>query len=264
MSLLKSILVNKELIWNMTKRNIVGKYKGSFLGLIWSFLNPLLMLTIYTFAFSVVFQAKWGLENERHLDFALVLFASLTIFNLFGDVMRESPNLIINQPNFVKKVIFPLEILPIVSLYSAFLQSLISLLIFIIIYGLAHFSIPSTVVYLPLVFVPLILISLGVSFILSSIGVYLRDIGYIIGHIVMVLMFTSPVFFSMDRMPITIKKIMILNPIAYLLENARMVMVFEKEPQWILLGSYTLFGLLLTKFGFWWFQKTRSGFADVI
>ncbi len=263
-SLLRSILVHKELIWNMTKRNVLGRYKGSFFGLLWSFFNPLLMLAIYTFAFSVIFQAKWGLEDEGHIDFALILFASLTIFNLFGDVLKEAPHLVLSQPNFVKKVIFPLEILPVISLLSSLIQAVISLSIFLVIYGLTHLSLPWTLVYLPLVIFPLMLISLGIAFILASIGVYFRDIGYFMSHIVTVLLFTSPVFFSIDRMPSLMKSLMVLNPIAYLLENARRVMVFGKSPEWIFLATYTLLGFILTMFGYWWFQKTRKGFADVI
>lgn len=263
-SLAKSLHTHRELIWNLTKRNVVGRYRGSVLGLLWSFFNPVLMLIIYTFAFSVVFQAKWGLEDEGHLDFALILFASLTVFNLFGDVLREAPHLIIQNPNFVKKVIFPLEILPVVSLLGAFVQALISLGIFLVVYGIAHSSLPKTLFYLPLVILPLGLISLGCSYFLSSMGVYFRDIGHFMGHLVMVLMFTSPVFFSMDRMPGLVRMIMVLNPVAYLLENARKVMIFGMEPDWWLLGAYSLVGFLGTVFGYWWFQKTRKGFADVL
>lgn len=262
--LYQSVKKNRQLILQMTKRNLVGKFKGSFFGLLWSFINPLIMLGIYTFAFSVVFKAKWGIDNEGHLDFALILFASLTIFNLFGEILKESPLLIISQANFVKKVVFPLEILPISSLLAALAHSGISLGIFILFFGVAHLSLPVTLLLLPLVILPLVLISLGVSYILASLGVFLRDIGYFMNHVITILLFTSPVFFSMERIPVQFRTLMLLNPIAYLLEDARSVMIFGKYPNWIALGSYTVFGFVLLIFGYWTFQKTRKGFADVM
>ncbi|BDA79209.1 transport permease protein [Leptospira kobayashii] len=248
----------------MTKRNLLGKYKGSFFGLLWSFINPLFMLGIYTFAFSVVFKAKWGLKEEGHIDFALILFASLTIFNLFGEILKESPLLIVSQPNFVKKVVFPLEILPIINLLSALIHSAISLCVFLLFYGIAHLALPVTILLLPLVVIPLVLISLGISYILASLGVFLRDIGYFMTHIITILLFTSPVFFSLDRIPEKFRYLMLANPLAYLLEDARSVMIFGKYPNWNVLAAYTALGLCLLILGYWWFQKTRKGFADVL
>lgn len=248
----------------MTKRNVIGKYKGSFFGLLWSFINPLFMLGIYTFAFSVVFKAKWGLKEEGHIDFALILFASLTIFNLFGEILKESPLLIVSQPNFVKKVVFPLEILPVINLMSALIHSSISLCVFLVFFGIAHLSFPITILLLPLVVIPLVLISLGVSYILASLGVFFRDIGHFMGHIITVLLFTSPVFFSLDKIPEKFRYIMMINPLAYLLEDARSVMIFGKLPNWNVLAAYTLFGFLLSILGYWLFQKTRKSFADIL
>ncbi|TGL77755.1 ABC transporter permease [Leptospira yasudae] len=263
-SLGRSIYQNRQLIIQMTKRNLIGKYKGSFLGLLWSFINPLIMLSIYTFAFSFVFEAKWGLNDEGHLDFALILFASLTIFNLFSEILKESPSLIVSQPNFVKKVIFPLEILPISNFLSALVHSGISLGIFLIFFGITHLSLPVTLFFLPLVVIPLISLSLGISYILASLGVFLRDIGYLMNHIITILLFTSPVFFSLEKIPPKFRIFMLANPLAYLLEDARSVMIFGKAPNWKILLIYTLLGFLLLMFGYWWFQKTRKGFADVL
>jgi lipopolysaccharide transport system permease protein len=263
-SLGASIVKNHQLIWQMTKRNVVGKYKGSFFGLLWSLFNPLIMLSIYTFAFSVVFKAKWGIENEGHLDFALILFASLTIFNFFGEVLGASPTLIVSQPNYVKKVIFPLEILPVISLFTSLVHTGISILIFIVFFGVIHLSLPWTLLLLPFIFLPLMLMTLGISYFMASLGVYLRDVGYLIGHIVQILLFTSPVFYSLERLPVVFQKFLILNPIAYILENSRKVMIFGQTPDWIILGYYTVFGIILVITGYWWFQKTRKGFADVL
>ena len=259
-----SIIQNKELIIQMTKRNIIGKYKGSFLGLIWSFINPLILLSIYTFAFSIVMKTKWGVKDEGHFDFALILFASLTIFNLFSEIIKESPMLVVSQPNFVKKVIFPLEILPIVSSLAALINLFISLVLFCIFYFITHFTLSYTLIYIPLVLFPLILISLGLSFLLASLGVFIRDIGYFMNHIITILLFTSPVFFSLESVPEKFKLIMSLNPIAYLLEDARSVMVFNKNPNWSILITYIILGFIILQFGFFCFQKLRKGFADVL
>jgi lipopolysaccharide transport system permease protein len=182
---------------------------------------------------------------------------------LFGDVLRDSPILVLTQPNFVKKVIFPLEILPVISLLTALIHALISLSLFILIYGLLHLSLPWTIIYLPFVFIPIMLIALGISFFLSATGVYFRDLGHFMGHIVTVLIFTSPVFFSLERMPKIMQKAMIVNPIAYLLENARFVMVYNKSPEWLLLGLYTVISLLFTKLGLV-ISKNSKMFAGVI
>ncbi len=253
-----------SLILQLTKRQVVGRYKGSSLGLLWSFLNPLIMLSIYTFAFSVVFQAKWGIENEGHFDFALVLFASLTLFNLFGDVLREAPFLIVQQPNFVKKVIFPLEILPVVSVFSSLIHSFFSFVIFFFFYFLVNHALPWTVVFLPLVLLPIILIALGLSFFLSSIGVYIRDIGFFMAHFVTILLFTSPVFFSLDKIPLSFRKFLFLNPLSLLLEEGRSILIFERSPNFFVILSTTCFGFLLIYLGFQWFKRTRPGFADVL
>lgn len=260
----KSIVHNKNLIWSLAKRNVVGKYKGSFFGLFWSFLNPLILLSIYTFAFSVVFKAKWGMEDEGHFDFALILFASLTIFNVFSETISGAPTVILGNPNFVKKVVFPLEILPIVNFVTAIIHFSLSLSIFFLFFFTFRLYIPWTIIFLPVVLIPLSLISIGLSYFLAAVGVYVRDIGFFIGHFLQIMLFTSPVFYSLDRIPPSIRKIVFLNPVAYILENARYVLVFGKIPSWKVLTVYSCLGLLTLVIGFYVFQKLRKGFADVI
>ncbi|MCG6167583.1 ABC transporter permease [Leptospira sp. FAT2] len=264
LTLFRSVVRHWELILQLTKRNVIGKYRGSILGLFWSFFNPLIMLGVYTFAFGVVFQAKWGIENETKLDFALVLFASLIVFNLFGEIVKESPSLIVSNASYVKKVIFPLEILPIVSLLSSIFHAFISFGVLFIFYGLYHFYIHWTFVFLPIVLFPLILMSLAVSYFLASIGVFIRDLGYIIGHIITVILFVSPVFYSIERIPPLFQKFMIFNPLAYLLEDARSVFLFGQFPNWQNTIIASIFGFVLLCTGFWFFQKTRKTFADFV
>lgn len=253
-----------SLILQLTKRQIIGRYKGSSLGFLWSFLNPIILLCIYTFAFSYVFKAKWGLENENHYDFALVLFASLTVFNVFADVLREAPNLIINQANFVKKVIFPLEILPIVSVLSSLVHAFASFLVYMVFFLAVHFTLPPTILFLPLILFPLVLISVGTSYFLSSAGVFFRDIGHFMSHFVTILLFTSPVFFSVDRIPESFRTLLNFNPLVFHLEAARSVLVFGKVPTWSGLVFYFFFGLGFSVFGWLWFQRTKKAFPDYL
>jgi lipopolysaccharide transport system permease protein len=263
-SLVNSIYKNKNLLIQMTKRVLLSKYKGSFLGFFWTIINPIFMLLVYTFAFSVVFKSKWGLEQEGHFDFAIILFASLIIFNIFAETIRDSPSIIIINSSYVKKVVFPLEILPIINLCAAMINATISLMIMIVMFLLVRKGISFTILYLPLVLIPLLLITLGFSYILSAIGVFLRDINQIVTHALTVLLFTSPIFFSIDRVPIMFKKFIYLNPIALIIEEARKIIIFGIEPNFIILASTTLVGFLSLCIGFFIFQKLRNGFADVL
>ena len=158
-----SLWRNRELIKASAKREVLGRYRGSFLGLLWSFFNPLFMLAVYTFVFSVVFKARWNVESDSKTEFALVLFAGLIVFNLFGETINRAASLVINNPNYVKKVVFPLEILPVITLLSALFHGMISLgvwlLAHLIFFGLPH----ATVLYLPLIILPFLLFVLGLS-----------------------------------------------------------------------------------------------------
>ncbi len=264
-SLIESILKNKDLILQLTKRNILLKYRGSLLGFIWSFLQPIIQLAIYTFAFSIVFKAKWGIENESHFDFALILFASLNVFNLLGDVMRESPFLILNHTSYVKKVVFPLELLPIAHLLTVAFNTTISLIIFILLFAFLGASpIPMSIFMLPLILVPLMFLSLASAYFISSLCVYFRDIAQIVGNAVTVLMFVSPVFFSIDRISQKYQWLLLLNPLSHILDASRSVMIFGRYPQISYLVAYWLLSILALALGYWWFQRSRISFGDLV
>ncbi|MDF0678376.1 MAG: ABC transporter permease [Nitrosomonas sp.] len=196
-----SLWRNRELILASAKREILGRYRGSVLGLLWSFFNPIFMLAVYTFVFSVVFKARWSVGSESKTEFALVLFAGLIVFNLFAECINRAPALILANPNYVKKVVFPLETLTFVSLLSALYHALISLGVwlaaYVILFGVPHAS----ALYLPFVVMPFALFILGLSWILASLGVYLRDVSQFIGVITSVLMFLSPIFYPISALP---------------------------------------------------------------
>lgn len=264
-AMFRSLWRNRQLIWQMTRREIVGRYRGSIIGLAWSFINPLLMLAVYTFVFSVVFKARWGTgQNESRADFAIILFTGLIVYGLFSEVVNRAPRQIIANPNYVKKVVFPLEILPWVSLGSVLFHSLVSLVVLLIAQLIINHTLPWTVMLFPLVLLPLIFASLGTAWFLASLGVYIRDIGQITAVFTTVLMFLSAIFYPLSALPEGYQAWLRLNPLVVIIAESRKVLIFGLMPDWIWLGFALLMGLGIAFAGFWWFQKTRKGFADVI
>lgn len=246
------------------KREVLGRYRGSFLGVFWSFFNPLLMLSVYTFVFSSILKAKWGTGGTSKAEFALVLFAGLMTFNLFSETINRASGLIVGNPNYVKKVVFPLEILPSVVLGSALFHLIISLVVwllaYLVFYGLPH----ATVLFFPLVLLPLCIFTLGVSWILASLGVFLRDVAQFIGVATTALMFLSPVFYPASALPENFRIVLYLNPLTPAIELSRDVLFWGKAPNFVMLGLYALASVAVAWIGFLWFQKTRKGFADVL
>jgi lipopolysaccharide transport system permease protein len=245
----------------------VGRYKGSVMGLLWSFLNPIFMLLVYTFFFSVVFKARWGVVEgveESKIQFAVVLFVGIIVHGLFAEIINHAPTLITSNVNYVKKVIFPLEILPVVSLSAALFHSLISLMVLLITFVIFNHYLHWTVLLAPLVFLPLIIISLGFAWMLAALGVFLRDIGQTVGIFTTVMMFMSPVFFPISAMPEQYRPLIMANPLTFIIEQARQVLIWGHTPDWWGIGIYTSVATVIAWLGFIWFQKTRKGFADVL
>jgi len=262
--MLASAWRNRELIKASTKREVLSRYRGSFLGLLWSFFTPLFMLAVFTFVFSVIFQARWGGGSNSKTEFALVLFAGLLVFNLFAECINRAPGLILSNTNYVKKVVFPLEILPFVGLLSALFHAFISLGVWLIAYAL-FFGIPHlTVLYLPLVLLPFCLFLMGLSWALASLGVFLRDVSQFIGLLTTVLMFLSPIFYPVTAFPEDYRYILYLNPLTTVVEQTRDVLFWGKTPDFFMLAIYWAVTLGIAWLGFAWFQKTRKGFADVL
>ena len=259
-----SLWCNRELITASVSRSILGRYRGSLLGVMWSFFNPLLMLAGYTFVFSEIFNARWGTGSDSKTEFALVLFAGMIVFNLFADCINQAPTLILSNVNYVKKVVFPLEILPVVSLLSALFHSVISLFIWVLAYILL-FGVPSlTVFYLPLIWIPYMLSILGLGWGLASLGVYFRDVSQIVGVFITILMFMSGVFYPISSLPEIYQSLFYINPLVPIIEQTRDVLYFGREPNLYMILLSWLVGFFVSWCGYIWFQKTRKGFADVI
>ena len=263
-TIIRSIVTNRSLIYNLAKREVVGRYRGSAMGLMWSFFNPVLMLAVYTFVFSVVFKARWSGDSESRTEFALVLFAGLLVFNLFSECVNRAPGLILSNINYVKKVIFPLEILPLVALGSAAFHFGISFLVWLLFYLIFFGLPPATLLWLPLILLPLMLLTLGVSWFLASLGVYLRDVSQIIGVLTTILMFLSPIFYPLSALPKEYQAFLQITPLTFVVEQARNAMIWGRNIEWQPWSVSIVLASIVAWLGFAWFQKTRKGFADVL
>lgn len=264
MSLVSSLWRHRFLIWQMTKREVIGRYRGSVMGLMWSFLNPVLMLAVYTFVFTVVFRARWGGESDSQSEFAVVLFAGMIIHGLFAECANRAPGLILNNVNYVKKVVFPLEILPWVTLGSALFHAGVSFVVLLLFYAVIHAALHWTAIFLPVLILPLTLLTMGVAWFLASIGVFIRDVGQSIGIVTTIMLFLSPVFYPVSALPAHFRSLMLLNPLTFVIEQVRSVLIWGEMPNWTGLVAYLFCSLLVAWAGFLWFQKTRKGFADVL
>jgi lipopolysaccharide transport system permease protein len=255
----------RDLIRQLTWREVVGRYKGSFIGLGWSFIQPLVMLCVYTFVFSVIFKARWGVEaGEGKAAFALALFMGLITFSIFSEVANSAPSLVLGNANYVKKVVFPLEILPLVRLFSALINAVFSLgVLFAGILIINHF-IHWTALLLPLIWLPMLMFTLGCGYFLASLGVFVRDIGTVIGVLTTMLFFLTPIFYPISAVPEAFRIVFRINPIAIFVEDARRVVLWGLSPDW----PWFFFGMALSGtvliFGFVWFMKSKKAFADVI
>lgn len=256
---------NRYLLKQLVLRNIAARYKGSLLGLLWSFIQPLMMLCVYTFVFSVVFKARWGVETGGGRGaFAIIMFCGMALFNIFSESVNSSCTIVVGNPNFVKKVIFPLEILPLAQVISTcVLGSAWFILLFfgaLFIFGTLSF----TMLLLPLILLPLAIFSLGIAYFVASLGVYVRDTQYVVGVILQILFFMTPIFYPIQAVPEKFRWPLQLNPMTILIEEARKVFLYGALPNWLLLGIALLVSLLVLQLGFAWFYKTKKGFADVL
>lgn len=256
---------HRELWWKLTEREILGRYRGSLLGMAWSFLNPLAMLAVYTFVFSKIFQTRWDtLESAGPLGFAINLFAGLIVFNLFAECINKAPELILGNPNYVTKIVFPLEVLAAASVATCVFHALISLLILLIFQLTTWHAAPATLLWLPFVWMPLIGMCLALSWLLSALGVFLRDIGQVAGVMVNMLMFLSAIFYPVSALPVKWLPFLRLNPILILVEQTRRVVVAGEAPNsWFLLGGMA-FAIAFCELSYRAFQRVRHGFADVL
>jgi lipopolysaccharide transport system permease protein len=256
---------HRELLRQFSVRTVEIRHKGSHLGLLWSFLNPLLMLGLYVFVFGFIFDGKFGvIANETRADYAIGIFFGLTLFGFIGEVMAVSPTIIIANPNFVKKVVFPLEILPAAHVAAAGFHLLISLglaLISLLIFGR---GINPELLWLPVIIFPLILLALGVSWMFAALGVFFRDIGQFMQFLSMSLMYSSAVFFSATLIPASIWMFLKFNPLLLAIELARNTALWAQPMNYHHLGYIYLISIATCHIGYLLFRKMKPAFADVL
>lgn len=260
----RALLRHFALVWQMAKRDVIGRYRGSFIGLLWSFFNPLLMLAIYTFVFGVIFKSRWSGQTGGHVEFAVILFAGLNINAMFAECLNHAPTLIVENTNFVKKVVFPLETLSWSTLGSALFHLVISTIVLLAISVWMNGSIPWTVLLFPLVLICFLPLVAGAIWLLASLGVFLRDLKQAMGIVTTALMFLAPIMYPSSLIPERYRGWMNLNPLTIIVESSQDVLVWGRQPSWIHLGLYALGSCLFAWLAFAWFERSRKGFADVL
>ncbi len=261
----RQVWLQHQLFLKLLRRDFAERYRGSFLGATWSLLLPLLSLLVFTFFFGVIFKMRWtGWGNGSLSDLALILFVGMALYNFLAECLGRAPSLILAHQNYVKNVIFPLEMLPAVMVTSALLTLGVTLSVILLLQLTMGTGLTWTVLLLPAMVLPLILFVLGLSWFLSSLGVFIRDIQQLTVPLVQLMMFMSPVFYPVSALPESVRPWLLFNPLALVIEQTRGIVLFGYSPAWIpyllCLGASLLVALL----GAYWFARTRKGFADVL
>lgn len=254
----------RVLLRRMTWREISSRYRESVLGTVWAVINPLLMLAIYTFVFGYMLKSKWPGQGDNKLLFAVTLFAGLIVNTLFAETVNNSTKVIVDNANYVKKVVFPLEMLPLVVLGSALFHAAVSFGILLVANALVGTGLHWTMLLLPLVVVPIVLTTAGVAWMLASLGVFLRDASQIVGFVTAFMMFLSPIFYPLSSFPLMLQKWLFLNPLTLPVVQVRQVVIDAAFPAWRELAISYAIGLVVAALGLWLFERTRQGFADVV
>lgn len=256
---------NRRLLWQFTLRNVELRHKGSHLGLVWSFLNPLLMLGLYVLVFGFIFRGRFQPQHEEpRIEYALIVFLGLAIYHFVAEVLGVSPTLITTNPNFVKKVVFPLEILPVASVGAALIHFLITLVFVFVGALLANVQLTIGALWLPVILLPLVAISVGSSLLLSALGVFWRDVTQITQFFLLILMFASAVFYPISQIPPAAWAVLKFNPFIHVINEARSVAFWGHAPNPAHIAYLYIFGFATLAAGATAFQRLRGSFADVL
>lgn len=254
---------HRSLAIELTKREFSGKYRGSFGGLLWSFAQPLFLLTVYTVAFGVILKARWGFSGSTR-EYALMLFAGLIVFNAFSEVLNKSTTLITSNPNFVKKVVFPLELLPVIVVATALMHALIGVCVWFTGYILLIGQPKATALAFPLVFICFVPVLLGMAWLLSAVGVVVKDIGQLTGMLNHTLLFMTPIFYSIEAAPPLLQSLLMLNPLTFVVEQFRLVLFYGQMPALKGLAVYFCLASVFAWLSYVLFKRLRPSFADMV
>jgi homopolymeric O-antigen transport system permease protein len=262
--ILRSLWREREVVAQLARHDIEATYRESLLGLVWMILQPLLSLCVYTFVFTVIFQPRAEVGEDGRFEFVLSLFAGMIIYNLFAEVVARSPQLIVTKTSYVKNIVFPLHVLPVSALATSFVSFLCGIGILLTITFFSRGELSLTILWLPVALLPLVLLTLGLAWILSSIGVFLRDVQPTVRVVLQLLFFATPIVYQIEVLPPHLKPYLLLNPLASIVTNARRGLLFDAAPSWPSYFATVAVSLLVFCLGYCWFARTRRGFADVM
>ncbi|GAA5070537.1 ABC transporter permease [Lysobacter panacisoli] len=264
MSILSVVGKNRSLVYELTRREILGRYRGASFGLLWSLISPFLMLLVYTLAFGFVMKSRWPGTSGSTGEFALILFAGLTIHGFFAECLTRSPQLIVANTNYVKRVVFPLDILVWSMTLSALFHLAMNTVVLLALQLAFKGQIHATSLLLPLVVLPLIVLTVGIGWFVSALGVFLRDINQVMGVVATAMLFLSSAIIPLDSIPEKYRWVFLMNPLTFIINQAREVVIWGRLPDWLGLALYSAVALVVAFAGHSLFQRMRRGFADVL
>jgi lipopolysaccharide transport system permease protein len=260
----EALLDHRSLTVELARRDILGRYRGASFGLLWSLISPFLMLMIYTFAFGTVMGGRWPQVEEGESSFSIILFAALIVHGFFSECLVKAPMLVVANPNFVKRVIFPIDILPWPLVLSALFHTCTTLLVFLVLRLVMDGQVEWTTVFFPLVMLPLVVLCLAMAWFLASLGVYLRDITQVTPLLSLAMLFLSTAMMPIEAVPQAYRWVFVLNPLSFIIDQTRNVLLWGLYPDWVGLGIYLLVAIVLVYAARYFFATTRRGFADVL
>lgn len=256
---------HRRLIAAFAVNGVAARYRGSWFGLLWPFVQPLLLIAVFSFVFAYVMPLKWvGEPGGSAVSFPLFLYSGFVVFSLFSETVASAPGLLLGQANLVKKVVFPLEVLAIASVTTAMAFFLMNLAVFVAALWIWGPGVAPTWPWAVLLVLPLYLFLIGISWFLSALTVYVRDLVHIIGLVVSAIMFVTPVFYPLHSVSPRVQGILLLNPLTVVIEGLRGALIAGTAPDWAALGLLWGVALVALQLGWWWFRRLREGFADVL
>jgi len=257
-------LSHRSLIAELTRREIHGKYRGANFGMLWALISPFLMLAVYALAFGNILRSRWPQSEGGGSSFALILFVGLISHGFLGECISRAPQLVVANPNYVKRVVFPLEVLPWPMVLSALFHLFTSFLAFVILPLAVDHRFVWQVIFFPVTVAPLFILALGVSWWLAALGVFFRDIGQVTSVVVTALLFTSTAIMPLSAVSPKVRWLFRLNPLSFIIDQSREVALWGQFPEWWKLGLYGFFALVFAYLGYGIFMLTKRGFADVL
>jgi len=263
MGMWRSLARHRALVAELTRREFSGRYQGSFGGVAWSFVQPLFLLAVYTLAFGVILKARWGFSGGT-ADYALMIFAGLVVFNAFSECLARAPVLVTANPNFVKKIVFPLELLPWVMALTILMHALLAVCVWIAGYALLYGVPKPTVLLAPLVLACFFPVLLGMGWLLSALGVLVRDISHLTQLASHALLFLTPIFYGVEAAPALLQNVLMLNPLTFVVEELRLVLFYGQAPAWSAIATYFALSSAFAWAALALFRRMRHGFADLV